>query len=55
MYFSKNSEWQKIQHGGPHGFYGRVVDFDPKNIYTRFRVNRTYGVNFKVKTVFLSI
>ncbi len=34
---------------------GKVVEFDPKNAYTKFRVNQTYGVgvrNFKVKNFF---
>ncbi len=34
---------------------GKVVEFDPKNVYTKFHVNWTYGVgvmNFKVKNSF---
>ncbi len=52
MWFLKNSKWQKIQCGGPYGFSGKAVEFDPRNVYTKFHVNRTYGVgvtNFKVK------
>ncbi len=37
------------------GYIGKVVEFDPKNVYTKFCVNRTYGIgvmNFKVKKLF---
>ncbi len=53
--------FQKIQNGRKSnmadlmGSVGKVVEFDPKNVYTKFHVNRTYGLgvmNFKVKKQF---
>ncbi len=58
MCFSKTSKWRKIQCGRPYQFFGKVVEFDPQNVYTKFRVNQTYGVgimNFKVKKLFFFI
>ncbi len=40
------------------GSIGKVVEFDPKNVCTKFCVNQTYRIgvmNFKVKNSFSSI
>ncbi len=43
------SKWQKIQYSGPIGSIGKDVEFDPKNVCTKFHVNWTYGIILKWK------
>ncbi len=55
MCFSKIQNGRKSNMADLKGSSGKVVEFDPKNVYTKFRVNRTQGVgvmHFKVKTCF---
>ncbi len=53
--FFKKFKMAENQIRRTYGFFEKNVEFDPKNFYTKFRLNRTYiiGVmNFKVKNHF---
>ncbi len=41
MCFSKIQNGRKSNMADLKGSSGKVVEFDPKNVYTKFRVNRT--------------